>query len=128
MPYTTMSGNARTVWVLILVSTDRYISVQGGIVDAVLTTCVRNLKQKTSCLLHVVCPLLPASVTARMHGDEATADGIGVCCWCCWGLWLFARTHNPPLGTGVYVDGQATPAVTFYPLTVTAQAPTNKRN
>ena len=35
-PYTNMSGNVMTVWVLILLSTDQYISGQGGIVDAVL--------------------------------------------------------------------------------------------
>ena len=36
LPYTTVSGNVMTAWVLILLSTHEYISEQGGIVDAVL--------------------------------------------------------------------------------------------
>ena len=36
LPYTIMCGNVMTVWVLILLSTYRYISGQGGIVDTAL--------------------------------------------------------------------------------------------
>ena len=60
-----------------------------------------------------------------MHEDKATADGIVV--WCC-GLWSHARTHTlPSSGKRGIRRGtqQATPAVTFYPPTETAQAPTN---
>ena len=35
LPYTTIPGNVITVWVLILLSTYRYIFEKGSIVDAV---------------------------------------------------------------------------------------------
>ena len=83
-----------------------------------------------------VCPLLQASSRAGLHGGEATtADGIVVWCWCCCGLWLHAGLHNVCASSGKSGirsirrgTQQATPAVTFYPLTETAQAPKNKRN
>ena len=41
-----------------------------------------------------LCPLLQASARARMHGDEATADGIVVWCWCCCGLCGYTHAHT----------------------------------
>ena len=108
LPYTTVSGNVMTAWVLILLSTHEYISEQGGIVDAVLLlVCEIWMKKRPAYCTYRVCPLLQASARARMHGDEATADGIVVWCWCCCGLGQHARTHNPPLGRGVYVEGRS---------------------
>ena len=40
LPYTTMSGSVVTVWILILLSTNKYISGHGGIVDAAVLQLV----------------------------------------------------------------------------------------
>ena len=100
-----------TIWVLILLSTDHYISGHGGIVDAVLLlVCEIWRKIRPAYCKFRVCPLPQASARARMRGDEATADGIVVWCWCCCSLWLHARTRYPPLGRrGVYVKGHSRP-------------------
>ena len=107
LPSTTMSGNVRKVWVSLLLAY-RYISGQGGIVDAVLLlVCEVWRKRRPAYCKYRVCPLLQASARARMHRDEATADGTVVWCWCCCGLWSHARTHNLPLGRWVYVEGHS---------------------
>ena len=116
-------------------STDHYISGQGGIADAVLLlVCEIWRKRHPAHCKYGVCPLLQASARARMHGDEATSDGIVAWCWCCCGLWLHARTptllweeerYTRYIRRGTQLL-QATPAVAFWPLTETAQAPTNK--
>ena len=103
LPYTIMCGNVMTVWVLILLSTYRYISGQGGIVDTALRyylyLCAKlegkYVLPTASTGFARCCRQAPG---ARMQGDEATADDIVVWCWCCCGLWLHARTHYPPLG------------------------------
>ena len=47
LPYSTMSGNEMTVWLLIFLSTDHCISGQGVVVHLVLVlACMRNLKEK----------------------------------------------------------------------------------
>ena len=80
---------------IILMITHHYISEHVGIVDAVLPLmCEIWRKRRPAYCKYRVCPLLQASARARMHGDEATADGIVIWSWCCCGLWLHARTHN----------------------------------
>ena len=109
LPYSTVSGNEMTVWLLIFLSTDHCISWQGRIADLVLVPVCEILEweRRPAYRKHGVFPLLQASARARMRGHEATADYIVVGCWCCCGLWLQVRTHNPPLGRrGVYVKRQ----------------------
>ena len=97
--YTTMSGNVMTVWLLTFLSTDHCIFWQGRIVDQVLVLVCAIWMRKTSCL-----PQVGGSPAAagKLQSSDARRRSY---CWCCCGLWLHARTHNPPLGRrGVYVE------------------------
>ena len=156
--HTNISGNVRIVWVVVWLPKWHYISGQNGtavhhyvrkckkslgliIISISLhfrtgwycwcstTTCVRSLKEKTSCLLQV--QGLPAAAGKRQGSD---AQRRSYCWWYCSLvlvlLWsVVTRAHTQPSSGKMGIrrgTQQATPpAVTFYTLTETA---TNKRN
>ena len=67
---------------------------------------MRNLKEKTSCLLQV--QGLPAAAGKRQGSDVRRRS---YCWWYCrqvlvflWSVWLHPRAHNPPLRRGLYLE------------------------
>ena len=130
LPYTTMSGNVEIFWVLTLLSTDQYISGQGGIVDAVYYLCAKSEGKDvlpTASTGFACCcrqaPGLGCTETTLLLMVLQSGAGVAVVC-------VVTRTHTQPSSVkrGIRRGTQqaTTPAVTFCPRRDGAGS--NKRN